>query len=422
MLHIRHRLPAARSWQIVGVAMLVAFFGMGVPWYAVGVFLSPMVEEFGWGRGAYSLATSIHLVLMTLGGAPSGRLVDRFGPRRVILAGTLLAGLIWALIAQVGRLGPESAMRQLYLLYALLGLSSAAMGIVPVSSLIARRFTRRRGLAMGLSIVGSGLPGVVLVPLSAPFMAAYGWRALALLLGALTWALCLPALLSLPRYRPPAGDRRPGGRAGHAAVAAATRAAFASPALWILGGALLLMQFGSTAMQMHAIPFLMDQGLSRAVASQIWGLLALAGIAGKIGLGSAADRFSPRRMLLLSFSLQVAALGVALAWRGLAAGAVFAVLAGLGVGGQMAIRPPMVERYFGLVAFGTVSGAVSLFMLPGVAAGQTLAGYLYDLTGSYSQAYTLFAAMLLLAMAVLLLLREPPLREPGGPWRPPRGS
>ena len=196
-------------------------------------------------------------------------------------------------------------------------------------------------------------------------------------------------------------------QAHHPLAGISTRDALRMAPFWIIGAAYLLAQFGSVAVQMHAIPFLTDRGLSRELASNVWGLLAFAGITGKMGMGYAADRVSAKAVLLLSILLQVAALAIALTWPGLTAAWLFALLFGLGMGGQFAVRPLLVGEYFGLRAFGTISGAVWLFTLPSLAAGQPVAGFLYDVTGSYRLAYTLFIGAFLLAAAVLLPLRRP---------------
>ncbi len=403
---VQRRLRVDYRWLIVVGVVVVAFFGSGTSWYAMGIFFSPLVEEFGWGRGAYSIAISLYLTMMTASSVPIGRLVDRWGPRRVMLAGAVASGLAWGLVSQVGLVERDLALWQLYLFYGLLAVASAGVGNVPASTVIARWFTTGRGLAMGMSIVGFGLPGAVLVPLSAPFIAAYGWRTLALVLGALCWLGPIPFIIGVLRDSPPAQGQSQKGATTDSLPGIAAGAALHMAPFWIIGTCYLLAQFGSVAVQMHAIPFLMDRGLSRELASNIWGFLALAGTVGKVSLGYAADRFSSKVVLVASLLLQVVALVMALTWPGLTTAWFFALLFGLGMGGQFASRPLLVGEYFGLRAFGTIAGAVWLFTLPGIAGGQPVAGFLYDITGSYTLAYSLFIATFLLAALVLLLLRR----------------
>jgi MFS family permease len=411
LAQVQRRLHTEYRWLIVAGVVVVSFFGSGMSWYAMGIFFSPLVEEFGWGRGAYSIAMSLYLTMLTVSSVPVGRMVDRWGPRKVMLASTLATGLAWGLVSQIGHVGRHSALWQLYLFYGILAIASAGVGSVPASTVIARWFTKARGLAMGLSIVGFGLPGVIAVPLSAPFIAAYGWRTLAMTLGALSWLGSIPFIVWVLRDVPPSPDQP----IGQVLPGISARDALRMTPLWIIGICYLLAQFGSVAVQMHAIPFLMDRGLTREVASNIWGVLALAGVIGKVGLGYAADKISPKLVLLASMLLQVISLIMVLTWPSMTTAWLFALLFGLGMGGQFSSRPLLVGEYFGLRAFGTIAGAVWLFTLPGIAAGQPVAGFLFDFTGSYTLAYTLFIVTYVLAMAVLLFLRRSPgeMQTPG---------
>ena len=395
------------GWLIVLSVVIITFFGSGMSWYAMGMFFSPLVEEFSWGRGTYSIAISLYLGLMTLSAVPVGRMVDRWGPRRVMLGGAVTSGLAWALISQIGKMEAITAVWQLYLLYGLLAVASSGLGSVPSSTIIARWFSNGRGLAMGFSVVGFGLPGVIVVPLSAPFIAAYGWRSLAMLLGIFAWLGPIPFILGVLRDSPQTKEPSPSTLGVSAGEGITARDALRMFPFWIIGLSYMLAQFGSVAVQMHAIPFLMDRGLSSEMASNVWGSLALAGIVGKIGLGYTADRFSAKVVFFISMLLEVMALIAALIRSSLAAAWLFALLFGLGMGGQLSSRPLLIGEYFGLRAFGTIAGAVWLFTLPGLTAGQPVAGFLFDVTGSYGLAYTLFIVAFLLAMTVLLFLRRP---------------
>ena len=394
------------DWLIVAGLIGIIMVGSGTPWYAMGIFFSPLVDEFGWGRGAYSLATSVYMLLASLSAVPIGRLVDRWGSRRVMMVSTVALTLIWLMMSQIGRVTRPSALWQLYILYGLLGIGSMALGGVPSSALIARWFSGKRGLAMGFSTVGGSLPGVILVPLSAPLIASFGWRAV-------TCLFSLLVLLSLPFtvwvLRDPVGDEHSRREASEArCVGGITgRQAIGMVAFWLIGIACLLAQSGSAAVQLHAVPFMMDRGLTREAASNVWGLLALAGVVGKIGSGWAADRTSARAVIAWSLFLQAVSVGVALTLPGLTGLRLFAVLFGLGMGGQNCTRSVLVVEYFGTWAYGTIWGLVALLGLPGMVGAQPLAGYLYDLTGSYRVPYVAFVIGWLVAIGALILLGRP---------------
>ncbi len=390
------------SWLTMLGITLVTFFGLGTPWYIMAVLFEPLVQDFGWGRGAYSVATSIHVVLSTVGSAPVGYMVDRWGARRVMLVSSLASGLAWLLMGVVGQLDRQTALWALYLLYGLLGIGAAGTGLVPAGAIIVRRFAGQRGRIMGLSIVGAGLPGMVLVPLAAPFIAAYGWRPMVVVLGVLVLLACIVACLwLLPDDAADGCGPRPAARPRRVPGISMAQALRAAPFWWI-SVAFLLSQFAAYGVQAHAVPYLIDRGLSPLLAAQLWAGLALAGVVGKITVGSAADHVSPAWLTLLSFGLQGAAVVAALVWPGMGGALALVVLSGLGMGGQMVIKPLLIERGFGSAAFGAISGASVLATLPGVAVGQLLAGYLYDATGSYSQSYIVFIVAFLVSMVALL--------------------
>lgn len=389
------------EWRVVLSIAAITLFGFGANWYALGVLFSPMVADFGWGRGEYSLATGLYLGIQTLATAPLGRLVDRFGPRRVIAVCGLANGAIWLLVSQIGHIAGSASLWPLLVLYALMGVASAGIGPVPTITIIVRTFSRRRGLAMGISSVGFGLPGVLLVPLSAPYLAAFGWRSLAALLGVLCMAGCAAVAY--------AGIRDPGPGAG-TQVSMGTRGiksslAFRSPAFWILSVALLLQAFGSNAAQLQAIPMLTDRGLSTQTASNMWGSLAMTGIIGKLALGVAGERFPGKPLLVISIALQSTALGALLVFPGAFGGWLFSLVFGLGLGGQMVARPLMFQDTFGLVEFATISGLIVLLTVPGTTLGQPLAGYLFDATRSYTLAYALFCGALVVGTLMVSLVR-----------------
>jgi predicted MFS family arabinose efflux permease len=248
------------------------------------------------------------------------------------------------------------------------------------------------------------------VPLSAPFIAAYGWRALCLLFAGLV-LLALPFILRVLRDPPLAAPIPRGTAPAGAGRDLTTRQALATATFWVMGLACLLGQSGSSAVQMHAIPFLMDRGLTRATASNIWGTLALAAIAGRIGLGWLADRYEARVTMFIAVCLQAGSVVIALAFPGVMAAWAFALLFGLGMGAQNGSRPLLPAEYFGTRAYGTIWGLVTLFTLPGSAGGQPLAGFLYDLTGNYRTPYLVFVATWMVGLLALVLLGRPPERQ-----------
>lgn len=404
-----------RSLLVLIGVVVVSSVGSGMPWYTMGILFTPLTAEFNWGRGAYSVATSLFMLTMNLSALPIGNLVDRWGSRRIMGVMGVASFAIWLLISQVGRLGPQAILVQLYVLYVLLGVASSGLGNVPCSALVARWFQKRRGLAMGVSLIGGSLPGVILVPLSAPLIDAYGWRAFTAGLGVIVLLASIPMVLWVIRDPPAEPAPEPASRRNVETAAPtnavlpdySAREALRSVSFWVIGVAFALGSAASVAIQMHAIPFLMDRGLTRATASSIWGFLALWGIIGKVALGWAADRYSAKVIYSASLLAQALAVVIAFASASPLAAWAFAMFFGLGMGGQICTRATIVAEYYGVRAYGTIWGLVTLFTLPGTVGGGPLAGFLYDLTGNYRTPYTIFVVAFALGAAAVLLLRKP---------------
>lgn len=405
---VRHRLRVIdRSlWVLLGV-VIISSVGSGMPWYTMGILFTPLTTEFGWGRGAYSIAQSLFILSMNLSALPIGNLVDRWGSRRVMGVTGVASFIIWGLISRLGHTSPQRALVVLYALYILLGIASSGLGNVSCSALVARWFRKRRGLAMGVALIGGSLPGVILVPLSAPFIDAYGWRAFTMLLGGLALVCSVPIVLWVIREAPPEEAPTPGTSAAKAAPSYSAKEALRTASFWVMSLGFALGMLASVAIQMHAIPFLMDRGLSRAAASSIWGFLALWGIIGKVTLGWAADRFSARVVYSLSLLAQALSVLIAFSSNRPEAAWAFALLFGLGMGGQLCTRATIVAEYYGVRAYGTIWGLVTFFTLPGMVGGGPLAGFLYDVTGNYRTPYSLFVAAFVLGAAALFFLRRP---------------
>jgi len=145
------------GWWIVASFLVTLFLAASIG-ATHSVFFKPIVEEFGWSRTAFSTVLSVNVVLGALLAPLWGRLVDRHGPRGVVPAGAAIVGLSMVLLSQM------RSMLQAYVLYTLLALGAGGKSLVPVSTALSQWFHRRRGLALGIALVGTGLGGVALAP------------------------------------------------------------------------------------------------------------------------------------------------------------------------------------------------------------------------------------------------------------------
>lgn len=392
------------GWLVVAASFAV-MFAVWNPFAGFGVFLPVLSREFGWSRGAISVAVSLNLLI---GGAIAfgvGAASDRYGPRRVLaLSGLLVgAGYLFASIID--------ALWQLYLLQGvLLGVGMSGMYLVPTAT-VSRWFSEQRGLALGIVLAGLNLAYATGGPLCAFLINTVGWRAAYLLLGGVVWSIAVPA--SLFMRDPPAGDGARIGvaRADHGvaasplaphaqATAGATfREAVTDRRLWFLFVSWLLLGFALMMVAVHLVPYMNDRGLTLERASLALTIYGISSIAGRLVFGAAADRLGTRPTFWFCLVLELLPLVSVLAAPPPWALYFLIMWFGLGAAGSDTAVVKVASEVFGIRAIGAIIGALGFGWRCGAALGPAVAGFLYDLTGSYSLPFGLASAGLLLGFA-----------------------
>jgi MFS family permease len=406
------------GWWIVLVAAIGLGMGYGpIVTFTFGVFFKPLSQEFGWSRAQLSLAFSLSLFVMSLVFPLVGRLVDRFGARKVIVPSVFLFGLG---LMSFALLSPQLWL--LYLIYGALGVVGGGTAPVPYSNVLSHWFDKRRGLALGVAMVGLGLGAFVMPSLAQRLIDTDGWRwaygyiGLAVMVVAIpVVALFLketPQMLGLtPDGEPATSSSRNAQKEGMSAQEARRTNTF-----WVLVSAFFLMSACVHGCLIHLVPLLTDRGVSPQSAAFATSLLGGALLLGRVGAGYLLDHFFASAVALTFFC--GAALGFLLLWSGVTGALAFlaAFLVGLGMGAEGDIIAYLVSRYFGLIAFSEIYGyAFAAFTLGGVV-GPLLMGIGFDSTGSYRPMLGVFVFASLIAAA--LMTRLGPYRV----WRPATGA
>lgn len=382
------------GWRILLACMVgVGFGATGLPFYTLGLFLKPLAAEFGWSAGA-AAGAALCLQAGLIATAPFvGRLVDRFGARRVGLLSTVGLATGFAGLTLVG--GPVVTLYGGWLALALL-----ASGTTPVvwTRVVNAWFDRRRGLALGLTLAGTGLAASLGPVLIGQVIAAHGWRAGYWTLAAATLVGALPLLAVLLRDAPPVGS----------AVAAvrgeALAAALRSRRFWQSAAGFLLVGGGIAALIVHLVPVIIEQGAPPGRAASLAGLLGISIIVGRIAMGSLADRF--HAPLVGFVFLLLPAVGVALLVNQQPVLAILAI--GLSAGAEVDLLAYLTARYFGLRAYGQIYGwQLSVFSL-GAGLGPVLLGAARDHWAAYPPGLWICAAVVVAgAMLIGALGRFP---------------
>jgi MFS family permease len=405
------------GWLVVAACFGILFVAYGVQ-FSYGVFLPAIAAETGWDRTSLSLAFSLYVFVYSALGAASGWCTDRFGPRLVIAAGALLLGGGLLLTSRV------DALWQLYLSLGLIAALGMSAIYVPCNATVVRWFVWRRGLALGIASSGHGFGNLLIPPLAGILMAAYGWRAtyaLLALVGGAAILLCAFAMVRDPErlglhadgvapvLTPPRAAQGSSPSTAHpsAEIVWTLASARRTAALWLVI-AVFTMTFTVIFLPMvHLVPFALDLGIPPVRAALAVGLIGAGSLAGRLLSGAVSDRLG--RQLTLGSALALQALAFAGFWASTGAGPLFAsaLLFGLATGGTSTLLPAIVGDFFGRLAVGTIFGFVWAIAASAAAFGPLIAGYLYDVTGSYADAFALGAAFNLAAAGLVLFLRKP---------------
>ena len=373
--------PSVRRWQIVA-ALFVVTYCISTPLAAYGVFLPVLAEQFGWSRGAISAALSVNLLVGGVAGFAVGALADRRGPRLLLVVTVTLSGAAFALVSMV------DALWQLYLLIGLLGGIGMSSFYLLSTATVTHWFDERRGLALALVLVGFNLGYITGGPLAAWLILELGWRAAYSVLGGGCGLLsfCAAITVRLPR---PAEQRDllrapPGPTGGGPAGGMTLRQSLSDPRQWGLNLSWLLLGGLAIMISVHAVPFARDRGVSLADASFALTAYGIGSAAGRLISGFVSDRVGTRTTIGAAYVLEMVAL-VTLLWfpsRGALLASLVIFGAGFAASDTMVVK--VIPEVFGLRAIGAIMGVLALGWRLGAAIGPAAAGFLYDLTGSYS--------------------------------------
>jgi len=395
--------PRRYRWIIVAYTLVLQAVVVGTLIYCFALFSVPWLEEFDAPRRDVMLAISLLQIGMGVFSPFVGRAMDRFRIRNLVLlgAGALASGLWLASHAQ--------ALWHIQLLHAtLFPAAMALMGTLAAQTLVAKWFDDKRGLAIGLSAMGTNLGGIVFPLAVGAGLAGIGWRDTLQALVVTSLLLVVPLTLLVLRRSPPVRDY--GG--ADAPVTAESRQwrsreILSTRMFWLPIAGLLPINLSFGAIQFNLGAYGQDLGLSGEQIANLIALNAVAMILGKFFFGGLGDRLNHRLLYWVSAAFMALAL-VMLALEPQIGFVVLAVICmGLSGGGILPLLGVILGSRFGAASFGRVMG-FAMMIITVAALGPILAGWTYDLTGSYTIAFQGFLVVLLPAAVAMRWLPAPP--------------
>src|SRR5271170_6167120 len=347
------------GWRVVLAACLGVMAGFGSLFvYTFAVFVKPLSAEFSWSREAVSLGFGLAAITLGLISPLLGRWIDRFGPRRIILPCMTVFACSIASMALL-----RSGIWQFYATCILIGLVGNGAAHLAYSRSISTWFEKRLGTALAFVMVGAGLGAMILPVVAQSIISGSGWRTAYASLGAIALLLGLPLSWRYVRER---GLTKPqSAPVEHSGMT--WQQGLRSYAFWIIVAVLFVSSISMNGAITHLSALLTDRGITARDAALCASVLGGSSLFGRIVVGWLLDRF-------------------------------------IGAGGEAAITPYLLTRYFGLRAFSTLYGLTWTFYAAAGAIGPVILGRAFDATGSYASLLILLAAALGVAAATNLLL------------------
>ncbi len=397
------RMPWSYSWNVVGLTLVFQAITIGTLIYCFSLFVVPWQEAFDISRGRVMIAITVLQLGVGALSPFAGRAMDAFSMRGLVIGGgvALAAGLLLASMA--------TAMWQIIMLYALLlPIGMALTGPLAAQTLVTRWFQEKRGMALGISAIGTSIGGFGLPFLTSFLIDTTGWRNALQILALVAVIVIIPLSAWILRRRPPNPEPMSGGTASQAAdlrewqVPDIVRA----PMFWITVGCFLPINLAFGAIQFNLAAYTADLGFPTRYGALLISLSSACMILGKFAFGAAADRIDHRYLYCLMAGGMGISLLMLMGQPGLPMLISAAALMGVSGGGILTLLGVIYGSRFGATSFGRVMGLAMLFMTT-ASFGPLLSGWLHDVTGSYDIAFGLFAACFVPAMIAITRLPAP---------------
>jgi MFS family permease len=405
-----------RNWPILAAAFTAFTIGAAMM-HSYTVFLVAFVEDFGWSRGETSLAYSASQLVAGVSSPAVGMLVDRLGPRRLLLLG---AGLL------VLGLAASSLVTQLWQIVLLYGVvmtfGANCLGLVVFVPILSRTFVRHRGMAISIVQSANGFARALSAPVVQFLISGVGWRPTYLIEAAFMAAVALPLAAWFRRTEPP--RRSPSGEGSVAAPvsspAVAPRGgwtlaeAIRTPHFWLLFAVYLFTGLGSFFVSLHQLAFAVDRGFDKLYAAEVLGMGAFLAIFGTIVTGTLSDYIGRELSAIMAYGFSIVGVICAMFITGPNQGWLLwlhACLFGLTWGARGPAITAKTADLFPGAQLGAILGVITIGSGLGAALGSWGAGFIFDLSGSYELAFALSIVSYLCGVVAFWALRRPPVRR-----------
>ncbi len=368
------------GWVVVAAGALMGCVAIGTV-FSLAVFLQPISEATGWSRTGISMAMTLDFITMGVGAFFWGAIMDRFGPRPVVLSGAVLLGLGIALASRAGSL------LEFQLAYGLVVGAAAGAIFAPTIATVTGWFEKHRSLAVSLVSAGMGVAPMTISPFAAWLISSYDWRTAQMVIAVMAWVLIVPTAFLVRSAPAVAGDGAAPGSVVPGASGMSVGQALRSPQFIVLSLVFFCCCAAHSGPIFHTVSYAIACGLGPMAAVTIYSVEGLAGLGGRLLFGIAGDRFGARPVLVAGLMVQALAAGSYYFTRQLGEFYAVAVVFGVAYGGVMPLYAVIAREYFPMRIMGTVFGAATMVSALGMALGPAVGGWIYDTFNGYGFLY-----------------------------------
>ncbi|MEJ5375309.1 MAG: MFS transporter [bacterium] len=395
------------GWWVVLAGFLIALYVSGALFFGFTAFLEPIVAEFGWSYTQVSLVVALRGLEMGIFAPLAGYLVDKYGSRKLVLAGSLIVGLGFLL------LGLTRSLFMFYGAFLLLAFGAGGCTSVVLMTAVARWFRKRIGKALGIMACGYGAGGL-LIPLLVWSIDLHGWRTTLICLGLLMWFMGIPMGFLIRENPNPEADSEPRPHENQAVSHSKPlkmeqekgfRSSFWDRSFWTLNLAEALRMMVLTAVVTHVMPYLGSMGVERSQAGLVAAALPLSSIIGRFGFGWLADIYQKRAVMMAAYGFMLVGLAAFSQAQEQWTLLLFLAFFPPGFGGTMILRGAMLREHFGVGSFGKLLGVTMGTASLGGMLGPPLAGWVFDTWGLYQPIWLALCVVMGLSILIISTVR-----------------
>jgi MFS family permease len=397
--------PRYYGWYIAATLAITETISWGIIYYTFSVFLTPMQTELGWTKTEMTGAFSLALLITGAMAFPVGTWIDRHGARLLMTIGSIAASLLVLAWSQVHDL------RMLYLIWAGLGVCSAAVLYEPAFAVIAVWFVRRRGRALALVTFVAGLASTIFVPLSDALYHTFGWRNALIILAVFLAVTTIPLHVLILRRRPddlgllPDGGIKQSSSPYRQKLGVNLRKALQSRSFWMLTAAFSLSNLTAAAIRFHLIPFLIAAGFNPSTAALASGLIGILQVIGRVIFAPLDTRVSSRVITGCLFGLEAMAIFALILGSSTINVIIFIGIFGAAYGAKTLARPSMLAEYYGASHYARISSIMAIFLTVTTTAAPVGASFIFDRFGTYQPLLILICCISLIATTIMVFMK-----------------